>query len=142
MLEPQAMIPCFRSPLATLTLSLIGLTAGADLCAAPAEPAAGVIATTTEYTALCKHQDATRKTRYTGPCEAQLESGGEESKGPYRYTFVLPDKTELAIVLYVNGLASVNGLPARRLNSPKGTVRLLTAEDEEVLFTEAPLGSL
>lgn len=105
-------------------------------------PTARAAPATTEYAALCKQLDANRKTRYSGPCEGLVEHDAGAPRSPHRFVLTLPDKTEIEVLVYANGVARLNGVAAKRVTSPKGTVRVISGEEDELLFTDVPDSSL
>jgi hypothetical protein len=98
--------------------------------------------TTVEYKATCRYVDSNKKERYAGPCQGNFGLTSADPKTPMRYLMTFPNKSEITVFVYSNGLASVNGIPAKHISSSKGIIKLITGEDEEFHFSTPPRDSM
>ncbi len=52
-----------------------------------------------------------------------------------RYIMAFPNGNKIIVYIYENGLATINGVPAKELKTRPDMVKLLTAEGEIYEFT-------
>ncbi|MEY8689534.1 MAG: hypothetical protein AB9M53_06595 [Leptothrix sp. (in: b-proteobacteria)] len=105
-------------------------------------PFATVASTTTEYPSTCRYTDSNKKIRYSGSCQVNFGLAGASPKALMQYILIIQNNYEITVIIYSNDLATVNGIPAKKLPSPKGGFRFLTGEDEEFTFGTPPPGSM
>ena len=103
---------------------------------------AAIASTTVEYSTACTYADSSKKIRYKGSCQGNFGITGADPKSPVRYIMTFPNKSEITVFIYPNGLAVVNDIPAKTLQSPKGRIRLITGQDEVFEFGSPPPDSM
>lgn len=101
-------------------------------------PLIGKASTTVTYSAVCKYTGWNKRVLYSGACQGNwgVISNGEQGTVTERYIMTMPKGNEITVYIYANGLASVNGIPARTLRASPGMIKLVTAENEIYEFTE------
>jgi hypothetical protein len=90
--------------------------------------------TSVEYEGVCQYVDAGKKVRFSGRCQISYGIVGVEGKA-FRYILTFPNKNEVTVFIYPNGLATVNQIPAKTTRSNK-RITAVTGEDEVFVFSE------